>query len=344
MFSSNHFESITNLLLKILLSVFFVSSYCVFALPEDTGSPSEGTRLFPLIRAAPKSLAEQKLDNSSYPEEAEIFCGTENCLFGLSRGIVIGGRAFDMLYAPMRKNIDPRAVSGLYNIVDVFGGFQVLRDPKGVAFMNAQIGYRHLYFSDGENTLSSQGLTVDVNYTQKITPIYVQGVEFSSYLISSNTYLNHIESLNNNSVGHDKLNNSTTYFYQLSQSYPTLKISFPATLELINWGTRETGLPMPIHTYFQVSPFYIQNNIRFSANNVTFSQTEQNFGTRIAALGSYESTEQIEKSGRYAFKTALGLDLASSEKTKTTAGNTDLNLPRRPVIQPYIELGASWQF
>ncbi len=298
----------------------------------------------PFITAAPKSLAAQKLNKSSYPAEAEIFCGTEQCIFGLTRGLAIGGDIVGMLSAPLRQYVDPNWVAGSLSVIDIFGGFQILRDENARNYMNAQLGYRRLSFDDNTNKIVTQGFTTSVNYSQLITPIYLQGLEFSAFFAIGNTSLNNTPALYLDSSGHAKLNNTAGYFYRISQSYPTFRVSLPADFELINWGANQTGLAKPIHGYLELNPFYVQNNLMFSYNNISLQKTEQNFGIRVAAVSSYESSAEETKSGRYALKGSLGLDVSTSNVTTTRTGSVDLDLPKRSLVAPYIELAGSWQF
>jgi hypothetical protein len=340
-----------------LISVCFLSSLPVYANSIDNDASTDQRPIYsqntndftgsvsPLVHATPKSLATQKLNNSAYPDEAELFCGTERCVFGLSRGLVVGGDIFGMLSAPLRQYSDRNWVSGgsLY-LVDVFAGFQILRDDISKNYMNAQIGYRKINFNDGTNRIASQGITTAVNYSQLITPFYLQSIEFSSFFVVGNSDFNNASTLNVNSPGHAKLNDSASYFYRTSQSYPTYRVALPADLEVISWNTHQTGLEMPIHGYLQIAPFYIQNNLEFNENNLSLQKTEQNFGVRFAAISSYESTAAKAKTGRYALKGQLGLDFSTSNFSTTSSGNADLDLPKRSFVAPYIQLAGSWQF
>lgn len=353
-FSSNFkkFSSIYIILISIcLLFSLNRNAYSASSAPHNDGRPTYDPSsnefpgsVSPLIHAAPKTLAAQRLTPSSYPSEAELYCGTDQCIFGLTRGLVIGGSLAGMMYAPLRQYLDPNWVSGSLSIADIYGGFQILNNVDSKNFMNAQIGYRRLSFDDGTNKIVTQGITVGVHYSQLVTPIYSQGLEFSGYLTFGNASLNNSSALNSNSPDHGKLNNSASYFYRISQSYPTYRVILPADLELINWSTTQTGLAMPIHGYLQIAPFYIQNNLRFNANNISLQVTEQNFGARFAGIASYESNAAKGKSGRYALKGAMGLDISTSNFAKTSSGNAALDLPKRSFIAPYIEFAGSWQF
>ena len=342
--------SITLITVSLLFSLNVFTNTIAFATTADgrpTYDPSANEfpgSVSPLIHATPKTLAAQKLAPSSYPGEAELYCGTDQCVFGLSRGLVVGGSLAGMMYAPFRQYFDSNWVSGSLSVADVYGGFQILSDVDSKNYMNAQIGYRRISFDDGTNKIVTQGVTVGVNYSQLVTPIYSQGLEFSGYLAFGNASLNNSSALDVNSTNHGQLNNTASYFYRISQSYPTYRVALPAELELINWSSTQTGLAMPIHGYLQVAPFYIQNNLNFSANNISLQKTEQNFGARFAGIASYESNAGKTKSGRYALKSGLGLDISTSNFTTTSSGNAALDLPKRSFIAPYIELAGSWQF
>ena len=298
----------------------------------------------PYIRSAPKSLSDQNLLASAYPDEAQLVCGTEECIFGLTRGLVVGGDLFGMLISPMHKFYNPNWNSGTTTLIDVFGGFQILNNVYSKSYMNAQIGYRHIQLNDGGNGIKSQGLTTRVNYSQKITSIYTQGLEFSAYLNLGNVSLDHPDKLSKNSPDHHSFSDAADYFYNNSQSYPTYKVFMPAYLELINWSPKQTTLPMPIHGYVEFAPFYIQNNFNYSSNNNSIHSTEQDFGARIAAVASYESSAEKAKSGRYALKSSLGFDLSSNSMNTTNSSSVSLDLPKRSFIAPYFELTGSWQF
>ncbi len=339
----------------LISALLFLYTPLVWAASEDNFDSQErpiyhpprdqAGSVSPWLKAPLESLDAQKLTRSSFPEEAELFCGTRSCVLGLTRGLVVGGDVAGIVYAPMRQFLDPYWVSGssLY-IVDVFGGVQILRDENTKSFMNAQIGYRRLNFDDGSNIIATQGVTTQVNYSQSITTLYSQGLEFSAYFVLGNAELNNVLALNTNSANHQKLNNSAGYFYRLSQSYPTYQVSLPADLEIMNWGMAQTDLPMPIHAYLEVRPFYIQNNLNFSGNTVSLQKQEQNFGVRFAALTSYESSAEKSVAGRYALKTALGMDISTSNFSTISLGNTDLDLPKRSLVSPYVEVAGSFQF
>lgn len=300
--------------------------------------------LTPWLNTAPKSLSQQTLAASTYPHEAELFCSIEDCVFGLTHDLVVGGDALGMIAAPARRAFDPNWISGanLY-IIDVFGGFQILRNVNKNS-MNAQIGYRRIYLSDGDNQIYTQGITTAVNYSFIVTPEYEQGLQFSGYFILGSTAsLNNTAALDVNSSGHGQLNTDASYFYRISQTYPTFRVSFPGDVELANWSSEQTNLNMPLRIYAHIEPFYIQNNLNFSGSNLSLQKMEQNFGTRLAGVTTYESIER-DRSSRYALKGALGMDIASSQFTTISSGTTDLSLPNRPLVVPYIEIAGSFQF
>lgn len=329
-----HKQKILNVLLSIILmpEAQSIAHASVFDGSEN-----------PLINAAPKTLNLQRLSSSAYPNEAELFCSTEQCVFGLTRNLVVGGDAVGMIAAPLRPAFDPNWVSGGSTyLIDAFGGFQILKDVNG-SNMNAQIGYRKLYFSDGFNQIYTQGLTAKISYSLNATPIYSQGFQFSGYFVFGNAFLNNTAALDVNSSGHPQLNTTASYFYRLSQNYPTYRLSLPADVEVVNWASSQTGLPMPLRIYAHLEPFYIQNNLNFTGNNLSLQQQEQNFGMRLAGIASYESSND-DRAYHYGLKAAAGMDIASSQFTTISAGNTNLSLPNRPLVAPYIEIAAIFQF
>ncbi|BBH52064.1 hypothetical protein [Fluviispira sanaruensis] len=297
----------------------------------------------PLLNSAPRSLAAQKLAPSSFPDEAEIFCSYDQCIFGLTRGLVFGGDVFGMAYAPLREYFDPNWESGELYIIDVFGGFQILRDVDNKSFMNAQIGYRRISYSNNGNTIADQGISLKVNYSAQITPVFLFGISFATYQ-ANNATTTDSNSILTSSINHANFSKSAGYFYRISQKYPTYQISIPGDLEVANWGSEETGLIAPIRVYAHVEPFYIQNNINFVYDNINLKKQEQNFGIRLAGTSSFES-QQGDKAGRYAFLCSLGLDVQTSvfSSTNTTA-NAEADLPARKWISPYVNIAASWQF
>ena len=335
---------ITNYLgLTILITSLHLPTFA-----EEDGRPvyshekdySEG--ISPFLNSAARSLSAQRLTPSSYPDEAEIFCSYEQCVFGLTRGLVLGGDVFGMVYAPFRQYFDPNWNGGSLYIIDAFGGFQILRDVDNKIYMNAQIGYRRINYDNGATNINSQGFTAKVNYSQIITPIYLQGISFSGYF-AGNATTNNQQAISNDSSNHGSFSNDTSYFYRISQKYPTYQFSLPADLEVANWNSQQTGLKSPIRAYAHLEPFYIQNNINFNYNNVSLQKTEQNFGIRLAATGSYESS-QGTKAGRFTLLTSLGLDFSTSTVSTTQSGNADVDIPQRPWIAPYVNLAGSWQF
>ncbi|APJ02874.1 hypothetical protein [Silvanigrella aquatica] len=327
----------------LLISSFPLSSYAqndqrpVYTPAQDY---SEG--ISPFMNTAGKSLSAQRLSPSAFPEEAEIFCNYDNCILGLTKGLVIGGDVFGMAYAPLRQYMDPNWNSGTLYVLDVFGGFQILRDLEQKIFMNAQIGYRRINFNNNGITISNQGFTTSVNYSQSITPIYSQGISFSGYFAGNSNTNDQID-IANGTPNHGTFSDNTSYFYRISQKYPTYQFSLPADLELANWSSQQTGLAAPIRAYAHLEPFYVQNNISFNYNNVSLQKTEQNFGIRIAANGSYESSSGTS-SGRFALLGSLGLDFSTSSVSTTQSGNADASVPQRRWLVPYVNVGGSWQF
>jgi hypothetical protein len=301
------------------------------------------TRL-PSRLTEPRTLAEQRLHSSAYPEEAELFCSLEQCAFGLSRGLVLGGDVFGMITAPLRRHTDPQWISDskLY-IVDFFGGAQILRNVNSTSNMTVQIGYRRIYFSDDQNDIYSEGFTTRVSFSQKINPYYLQGMEFSGFFVIGEDYLNNYPSLGLQAAGHSQLNDAVSYFYRISQNYPTYRFSLPADVEVGNWSDDQLESNKPLRLYAHFEPFYIQNNVNFSNNLYSIHEQEQDFGVRLAAIAAIESTKS-DKPGRYAFRTGLGVDIAGYEWSSKSTGGAVLDLPHRPWLAPYIDLAFSVQF
>jgi len=295
------------------------------------------------LQTTPRTQSAQTLTPFAYPHEAELFCSLDNCIFGLTHELVVGGDVVGMIAAPMRRVFDANWVSGssLY-IIDAFGGFQILRDVQGNN-MNAQIGFRKIYLNGNSNQISTQGITTAVNYSTTVSESYEQGVQFSGYFTIGNAYLSSTNTLDVNDPGHDALNTDASYFYRVSQTYPTFRVSFPAQLEIVNWDSDHTGLKMPLRLYGLIEPFYIQNNLNFAGSNLSLQEREQNFGARLASTVTYESSER-QKSFRYALKAGLGMDIASSQFTVVSSGTTNLGLPNRLPVALYAQLAGSFQF
>lgn len=331
------------LTLTIIISSFHLNSFA-----ENDGRPvyksqndySEG--ISPFLNAQGRSLSAQRLTPSSYPDEAEIFCGYEQCVFGLTRGLVIGGDVFGMVYSPFRQYLDPNWLGGNIYIIDAFGGFQILRDVENKIYMNAQLGYRKISYDYNGTNINSQGITAKVNYSQVITPIYLQGISFSGYF-AGNATTNSQQAISKNSSNHGSFSDNASYFYRVSQKYPNYQVSFPADIEIANWTGQDTGLKSPIRTYAHLEPFYLQNSLNFNYNDVSLQKVEQNFGIRVAATGSYESSEGTQ-AGRFSLLTSLGLDFATSSISTTQSGNADVDIPAKQWLAPYINVAGSWQF
>lgn len=296
----------------------------------------------PFINAKPRSLPSMRLAHSAFPEEAEFFCSYEHCILGLTRGIVLGGDVFGMSYAPLRQYMDPNWKGGSFYLIDAFGGFQIFRDLENKIFMNAQIGYRRINYENRDTRISSQGITTKVHYSHGITSLYTQGVSFSAFF-SGNASTNNQTAISKNSTEHSSFSDTASYFYRLSQKYPTYHVSFPANLEIANWSSQQTDLSAPIRLYALLEPFYLQNSLKFNYNDVSLEKTEQNFGIRIAATGGFESSDSL-KSGRFSLLTSIGIEVATSNTTTVQSGNSDVEIPQRKWISPYFNLGGSWQF
>jgi hypothetical protein len=310
--------------------------------PEYKSQKDYSEGVSPFLNTQARSLSAQRLSPSSYPDEAEIFCGYEQCVFGLTRGLVLGGDVFGMAYSPLRQYFDPNWIGGNIYVIDAFGGFQILRDVENKIYMNAQIGYRRINYDYNGINLNSQGITTKVNYSQVITPIYTQGISFSGFFAGNATTNDQID-ISKDAQNHGNFSNYASYFYRVSQKYPTYQVSLPANIEFANWSAQQTGLNAPIRTYAHLEPFYIQNNLNFNYNNVSLQKTEQNFGIRIAATGSYESSEGT-KAGRFSLLSSIGLDFATSTISTTQSGKADVDIPARRWLSPYINLAGSWQF
>lgn len=339
----NSLRNTNYLSLSLLITSFHLTTFA-----ETDGRPvytpeknySEG--ISPFLNSEARSLSAQRLTPSSYPDEAEIFCSYEQCAFGLTRGLVIGGDIFGIAYSPFRQYIDPNWNGGSLYIIDAFGGFQILRDVDHKIYMNAQIGYRRINYDNSDININSQGFTAKVNYSQIITPIYLQGISFSGYF-AGNSKTNNQQAISKDSQSHGNFSNDASYFYRISQKYPTYQFSLPADIEVANWNNQQTGLKSPIRTYAHLEPFYIQNNLNFNYNNVSLQKTEQNFGIRIAGTGAYEAS-QGTSAGRFTLLASLGLDISTSTISTTQSGNAEANIPQRPWIAPYVNLAGSWQF
>jgi hypothetical protein len=298
--------------------------------------------LSPFIHSEARSLAAQKLLPSSYPEEAEILCSADQCVFGLTRGIVVGSDIFSMIYAPFRKTFDSKALGGSLYIIDAFGGFQVLRDVENKIYMNAQIGFRQLNYSYNSLNISNQGITTKINYSQLITPIYLQGLSFEAYFVGKSK-TNNSQSLSFNSADHNTFSDTASYFYRISQKYPIYQVSLPAHLEVANWNSSQTGFVQPLRLYALLEPFYTQNQLLLNYDNLSLQKIEQNFGIKMAASMSYESSQQMV-SGRFALLGSLGVDISTSSINTIQSGNSDANIPAKHWLSPYINFAGTWQF
>ncbi len=294
------------------------------------------------LQTAPRSLAQQRLISSAFPDEAEIFCGYQQCLFGLTRGLVIGSDLFGMAGSLFRQYFDSDWNGGQFSLIDIFGGFQILKDVDRKTDMNAQIGYRRLAYKSAGNFITTQGITASLNYSQQITPIYLQSISFFAYF-SGNASTNNAIALSQASPLNKDFSYTARYFYRSSQKYPTYWVSFPADIEVANWSQKQTNLNSPVHLYAHLEPFYAQNNLNFIYNNISLQKTEQNFGLRFGAKGSYESTQKTQ-TGRFALLGGLGLDFTTSSFFTVQSGNANLNLPNRHWLAPYVDFGGSWQF
>jgi hypothetical protein len=247
-----------------------------------------------------------------------------------------------MAYAPFRQYFDQNWNGGSLYIIDAFGGFQILRDVDHKIYMNAQIGYRRIKYDNSRINIYSQGLTAKVNYSQIITPIYLQGLSFSAFF-SGNSSTNNQQAISKDSQNHGDFSNDASYFYRISQKYPTYQFSLPADIEVANWNSQQTGLKSPIRAYAHLEPFYVQNNLNFNYDNVSLQKTEQNFGIRFAGTGAFESS-QGTTAGRFTLLASLGLDFSTSSISTTQSGNADVDIPERSWITPYVNLSGSWQF
>lgn len=295
----------------------------------------------PYLNTSARSLPEARLSNSSYPREAELLCGTEQCVIGLRKNFVVGSDLFGMIATPLRQYFDPQSVTGSFYLLDVFGGVQILQEAKD--YMNAQIGYRKLSFDDGVNQIVTQGLTANVNYSRVIVPYFTQSLEFSGFFVIGDASLNNKLNLATIAPDHGKLNDSARYFYRVSQDYPTYRVLLASDLEVANWTPEQTGMRMPLRLYARLAPFYMQNNLSFSDNGVSVQNREQDFGIRVAAVVAYESDARPRRK-RFAAKGLLGFDLSGSSMSKTATPGTDIDLPRRPVLAPYFSAAVSYQF
>lgn len=339
-------------LLSLVGSVFALGAACGQSLdatplaadPSTSSvSPSAGgVQGYPFLRVSPRSLSEQRLSPSTYPLEAEIYCGTGPCLFGLSRDVVVGSRVLDMLYAPLKRYTD--ATSGSASVVDAFVGVQVLKDASRDMYATAQAGYRRVGFTDGDTNLSRQGMTLDVNYTQRITPVFTQGLQFAGFFVFGSETLNQTSWLSTTNSNHARLNDAANSFYRLLRPYPTYRVSLTSDVEIVNWSPAQTRFEKPLRGYLHIAPFYAQNDVMFHDSSILVKKSEQNFGLRTTGIASYESSEGGDKAGRYALKGEVGFEIASSQFSSTSTNNADLSLTRRPVLAPCFEFSVAYQF
>jgi hypothetical protein len=314
--------------------------------PSPAASSVQSSLLddFVLRSVSAKTLTTMRMHPATNPDEAALRCHfMEPCVMGLTRGFGVGGDFLGMLSSLVYQ---PQARAGAWLLVDAFVNYQFVDAVEKIFHANGSIGYRSLSYEDSnENTFRTGGLSWRFNYAQDITSEYTQGLTFSGLLSSWHSVKPQSRFLQTSTLDSHSENSRRAMrdFYEYSHAYPTLWLSFPADLEVINWKASYIDLPSDLRGYAHVEPFFAQNE--FKLPNEAFSWVERNFGLRTAATLAYESRPD-RVAGRYTLQASAGLEFATSspDEQAPTAADVSFDLPEREPVSPYLDLGLTWQF
>ncbi|MBX9703662.1 MAG: hypothetical protein K2X39_05870, partial [Silvanigrellaceae bacterium] len=301
--------------------------------PPPTKTYEEGVGGLNGLKFAPKSLVELKLSPAAYPEETELFCSVvDQCVFGFTRGIVVGSNVFGMLYSPAMKMMHSSWITGNFHMLDAFAGFQILRGADKTNFANAQIGIKRLSYQNSYgNELLVQGVTIRVNYAQLITPTYLQGLTFHAFpaTIMQFSKMENF-SLDAESNSRDYAQKTVKYMYKSLQKFPTYMVSLPAELEVANFAMHKDVM-QPLRVYGHAEPYYKQIFFSISDKNAYDQIQEENIGIRLAGIAAFESKEAT-KNGRYGVRFDLGFEMNYSYPKETCTTNVAQVRPHKQAL------------
>lgn len=339
-----------------LLGMSFGSSVAVAQMPaneQSVGSqpvgapgnlPSSSSNMSYLRSVAPSSLLESRLHPATLPAEAEVRCSVlYRCWLGFSRGFAVGG---DFLESLGVTTLGQHYLgAGAWHYIDASGAYQILSQGPRKSSLNVAVGYRSFGYQNSEEaSFSRKGWTIETAYAEAVYPAYVQGLVFEIHSSVLDT-----DGGAENVFDKDDLQRvrpALKEFALFSRTHPSVRLQFPADLEIANWKGDDLDINAPIRSYLRLTPTYEQAEIRIGdVKNEIYNWREKRFALGVLYMASYVSLEN--KSGRFSAVAGLGFEVGKSSTyispTKPNQGVEPV-IPAPSVIRAKAELQATYQF
>ena len=305
------------------------------------GSPSG---MSVLRSVAPSALLEEKLHPATLPAEAELRCSVlYGCWLGLSRGFAVGGDLVESLGVTTLGQHYLGA--GAWHYVDASGAYQVLSQGPRKSSLNIAVGYRSFGYKNSEDIqFSRTGWLVKTAYAEAVYPAYIQGMlfEIHSSVLSTDGGVERLFDKDDTQAVRPALKE----FALFSRAHPSVRLQFPADLEIANWRGDDLDINAPLRSYLRLVPTYEQTEIRIGdVKNEVFNWREKRFALGVLYMASYVSPEN--KSGKFSAVAGLGFEVGTSRPYISSAKpeqGVDPVIPAASVVRAKAELQGSYQF
>ncbi|MEY2988560.1 MAG: hypothetical protein RJB13_2081 [Pseudomonadota bacterium] len=306
--------------------------------------PVSPTNISALRSVAPSSLLDSRLHPATLPAEAEVRCSVQHgCWLGLSRGFAVGGNLLESLGVTTLGQHYLGA--GAWHYVDTSGSYQALSQGPRKSNLNIAVGYRSFGYKNSEEVMFSRaGLTIKTAYAESVYPAYVQGLlfEIHSSVVSTDGGVEKLFDKDDSK----RVRPALKQFALFSRTHPSVRLQFPADLEIANWKGESLDINAPLRSYLRVVPTYEQTDIRIGdVQSELYSWREKRFALGLLYMASYVSPE--ERSGKFSAAAGLGLEVGKSTVTISSnrpAQGVDPSIPKASVVRAKAELQGSYQF
>lgn len=306
--------------------------------------PSSPANISSLRSVTPSSLLDARLHPAVLPAEAEVRCSAlYGCWLGLSRGFAVGGQLLESLGVTTLGQHTLGA--GAWHYVDASGAYQVLFNGPRKSFLNAAIGYRSFGYENSEDiSFSRTGWTVQTGYAEAVYPAYIQGLLFEIH--SSVLSLEGDKEKLFDKDDAKAMRPALKQFALFSRTHPSVRLQFPADLEIANWKGEDLELNAPLRSYLRIIPTYEQVEIRIGdIQNEVYNWREKRFALGVLYMASYVSPEN--KSGKFSALAGLGFEVGKSRTTVSSlkpSQGVDPAIPAAAVVRAKAELQGTYQF
>jgi hypothetical protein len=235
--------------------------------------------------------------------------------------------------------------AGAWHYVDTSGSYQALSQGPRKSNLNIAVGYRSFGYKNSEEVMFSRaGLTIKTAYAESVYPAYVQGLlfEIHSSVVSTDGGVEKLFDKDDSK----RVRPALKQFALFSRTHPSVRLQFPADLEIANWKGESLDINAPLRSYLRVVPTYEQTDIRIGdVQSELYSWREKRFALGLLYMASYVSPE--ERSGKFSAAAGLGLEVGKSTVTISSnrpAQGVDPSIPKASVVRAKAELQGSYQF